>query len=657
MRLWADVDNAAGNLATPGPLASILRASVTRRLDGAGSFTFELPGTDARALDTVLNKRRANIFVMQAGYESRQIVRGIIDKIGAKDDNGGWRRTVDGPDNLAELKYISTHRGRKYDAATLNAIVDDLLGLTTGWSRSGSNTSLLSVRFDATSILGALQALVEQQGIHFRQGNTLGTIEIGTFGTPNGLRIVNVATLPPDFQENDDVLLIDSLTSVDDSEDLVNWLEPLGAGQGDAMLTLEKSTRTTPYTIQTITGPDGRTIYYIADSTSISTYGTIQRNGKFSDIAAISNSEADQIAAANALYDMAVAWLLRYKDPYRSYSLTVRKSRTNLLPGDKIHLRYFGRIENEYGDLIDFRDINEDFWIMEVSENFGEGGNTVSLKIASVDRYEQDNARIVLGALEEIRVNNVSVEPYFSNSGFVYVRALDDTHSAIVPIDLTTAVARLNRCRIRIVSRPFRATAKSAKSSTSNSGGGSTATSSSGGGTTATSSGGGSHTHTLGVFISNSPFAFPEREFLFGGSPSAFNLVIKAQAANTIRTYEAANDHTHNVTVPNHSHNVTIPAHTHTIPAADLDYGITDDTEYPDTIRIAINGVDRTSALGGPWGAGGVATDEVLEVANYINLAPTLQQLHEIEITCDDGQGEIEVTVELYETIQSISVF
>ncbi|MBZ0297591.1 MAG: hypothetical protein K8L99_33855, partial [Anaerolineae bacterium] len=96
--------------------------------------------------------------------------------------------------------------------------------------------------------------------------------------------------------------------------------------------------------------------------------------------------------------------------------------------------------------------------------------------------------------------------------------------------------------------------------------------------------------------------------------------------------------------------------HTHVIPAADLDYGIVDDSEYPDTVRIAVNGVDYTAALGGPWGVGGTAVDEVIDIADQINLS-TLQQLHEVEVTCDGGQGEVEATVELYETIQSISVF
>jgi hypothetical protein len=474
----------------------------------------------------------------------------------------------------------------------------------------------------------------------------------------SGLRLVNAVYAPADLYENDDVILIERFGLNEDSEEIVNWLLPLGGGRGDAAITLEKSTRTTPYTIQTMTLPDGRTAYYLSDSTSISTYGQVQKIGTFKDISPISNSEADQVAAANALYDAAAAWLSRYAQKFTSYDVRCKKVLSNIKPGDKSHVRYKGVIENDDGVIVDYRDINDDFWVLEVGENISTGGVSTDLKIASVDRYEQDAARVVLGALEEIRINNVSVEPYFSKSGFVYRREIDDTYSAVVPIDITEATASLVRCRVRLTTRPFRATAKSAQSTTSASGGGGTSTSASGGGTSATSAGGGSHNHLVMGYTTLSIPPTSSRNYIMKRSDGAQVPMILATAeATSLYTFDTANDHTHSVTVPSHTHDVTIPAHTHTIPAANLTYGITDDTDYPDTVRIAVNGTDYTSTLGGPWAVGGGALDVVLELADAINAAATLQQKHTVTISCDDGQGEVEATVELYEVIQSISVF
>ena len=61
-------------------------------------------------------------------------------------------------------------------------------------------------------------------------------------------------------------------------------------------------------------------------------------------------------------------------------------------------------------------------------------------------------------------------------------------------------------------------------------------------------------------------------------------------------------DHTHNI---GHNHNIEHVhgiAHTHNIPAHthDIEYGIYEATT-PQNVTIAIDGIDRTTALGGPF--------------------------------------------------------
>ena len=56
---------------------------------------------------------------------------------------------------------------------------------------------------------------------------------------------------------------------------------------------------------------------------------------------------------------------------------------------------------------------------------------------------------------------------------------------------------------------------------------------------------------------------------------------------------------------------------------------------YPEDITISINGVDRTSALGGPWGTYNTAIDEELDITEYIvGASGGIYQDHEIEFNC-----------------------
>lgn len=131
-------------------------------------------------------------------------------------------------------------------------------------------------------------------------------------------------------------------------------------------------------------------------------------------------------------------------------------------------------------------------------------------------------------------------------------------------------------------------------------------------------------------------------------------------------TYDASGTHTH--TVPNHTHSVTIAAHTHdiTIPAHshgltipghthEILYGIVDDNQYPDTVHLSVNGVDVTVAAGGPWGVGGSAVDQDIDITNQIlGTVGGIRQRHSIVFSCEGGQGQAEVTVECKVTVQSL---
>ena len=69
-------------------------------------------------------------------------------------------------------------------------------------------------------------------------------------------------------------------------------------------------------------------------------------------------------------------------------------------------------------------------------------------------------------------------------------------------------------------------------------------------------------------------------------------------------------NHDHTIDIPGHNHTVDIPSHTHGI-----DYGIYTDTAAAG-VTVAINGIDRTGALGGPFNS----DQDSLNIAPYLSI-------------------------------------
>lgn len=622
MRIWADIYDASGTLLGKGPVTSLKSASVTRHLDGAGSIGLSVPLTDERARTLLANERRARLYVEHDG-ETRELGRGIIRNLRVGVTDGGMTLLVDGPDDLDELKRTNVLLGRSY-SGTAASIAGSLTALAAGWTASVSGGSnLVSARYDGTSVLKALQELTEQQGLHLRLGENDHELEVGAFGDTIGLRLQQMTRVHRSAYRNDEIAFVERLNIAHDSEGAVNWLLPLGQGEGVSALTLEHSTRSSPYPIQTMTGPDGRTLYYLSDSASIAAYGTIQKVISFRQIGAISNSDADLELAANALYDAAAYWLQRNAVQLDTYRVTVRKVRALVRPGDKLRLAYKG-IVYKGSEPYTYVEVDDDFWVVKATERWGVEGGALDLELASVDRVAQDAARLVVGAIEQIAINNLRVQTYQHRSAFVYRRELDSTHTATCPIELSDATTALNRCKVRVVTRSFRSTAAAAAS-----GGG--ATSSAGGGQTSSAGGGGIYGDTGGNFFTGA------------------NLDIGGGLHN--HAY-AVSGHSHNI--PDHTHTVT--DHTHTVPdhTHPIEYGIADDTDVPLTLSLYVDGNDVSADLGGPWaGTGGI--DEVVDITSYlVSASGGLRTAHEIELRCASGQGEAEFTVEVVETVQAI---
>jgi hypothetical protein len=94
-----------------------------------------------------------------------------------------------------------------------------------------------------------------------------------------------------------------------------------------------------------------------------------------------------------------------------------------------------------------------------------------------------------------------------------------------------------------------------------------------------------------------------------------------------------------------------------------MTYGIFDNTGVtPVGVTVSVNGTDLTNDLFGqatlaPSGGFINRVADVTELTDAIqNASGGLQQVHDIEVACTSGQGRVQVTIEVYEITQTITI-
>ena len=81
-------------------------------------------------------------------------------------------------------------------------------------------------------------------------------------------------------------------------------------------------------------------------------------------------------------------------------------------------------------------------------------------------------------------------------------------------------------------------------------------------------------------------------------------------------------------------------------------YGIYEDTTYPQTISITVDG---TAVTGGPWAPTNAEEEEEIDITSLLTTG-TLRMNHQIVFSCTTGQGEIEFECDMLVSIQAIQV-
>jgi hypothetical protein len=405
MQIIVDVYDATGQKLGDGPILTCRSAQITRKLDGAGEVALEIVGGDKRAYALIQNERRLVVYTVQ-NNKPREVGRGIVRDFTHNISEGEILISTRGPDILGELEYANTLRNYQFNLVETPDVLEALLALVSDdWQIDTAETAKILVTFNAVNILRAVRDIAQKYGKHFRLGDGK-VIQYGPMGDLLGLRLIQVERSTSQLDENDNVALIERLNIQYTSESQANWIEPLGGGEGANILTLQQSTRNDPYFVQSTSSPGGALVYYLSDTASVTNYGRKVRVITFKDIVPISASPTDVLNASNALYDAAAAWLQRNSVPQTVYGCTVRKVKKTVRPGQRVRVVYSGwaYLEEQATRWID---LNDDLWVISVTENLGEDGAVLELELSDIDQEIRDEVSVIADTIEDVQFRNV----------------------------------------------------------------------------------------------------------------------------------------------------------------------------------------------------------------------------------------------------------
>lgn len=574
--LWADVYDANWAAQGDGPL--LLRgASVSRLMDGGGQITIQAV-MDERALDLLIPERRVRLYAVQPSGDVYELGRGILNGVSKTKSDAGDLMTAQGDDLLEVLKRKIIYKSFT-SPVTIDAFASDLAS-EAGWTaevEAGLDVYIQG-RIYGANVLKALLDACEENGLHLRFKYDLPTIstpvvEIGALGASSGVQLTNLDVAPTEYDEPL-VGVITDLRLDETSQQMANCIIIQGGGEGEAAITLAKSTRTSPYAIQTKAFVNGPTVYYICDSDSVATYGEIWRSLTFKNIIPPANTEAAKVAAANALYDSGAEWLQRNANPQAAYSCSVVGLETRVLPGDLVHVAYRGDVLKDDGTYDVRGDVDGDFYVLAVTERASEMGIALDLQISNIDQRVRNEDTVIVEAIENIQLRSrkPQIFPYVFNDSWTDtvqygITAVPNTTASIkkakfsVPIsDIVTDVASV---KLRVKTFPLKA-----------------------------------------------------------------GLLFRSRTISALSTFMTQYD----------------PLFTSV-----------ENAYYPEDLTIEINGVDRTSALGGPWGAYTSAVDVELDVTEYIvDDSGGLYQDHEIVFYCGAASSAFTISLINAGSVESI---
>lgn len=428
-----------------GPITSVARWSYTAALDRAGRIEFEFDASDPQAAQ-VTNRRAARAYAFMNGAWA-EVGIGIINKIETAIGNDGRViKRVSGMDIIGELYdknvrtlEIGAGTGASFDTAltALNALAP------VGWLFNYIDVSVpendyFYAKFDGESLLGALIYLADKVHVHFYR-DALRSLNFSAFFVDSG-----IAAIQAEGELRPSTCAITSLTRTIDSHDLLTRIYPYGSGDDrETSLTLSGTSRSAPvgYTLDTEEN-------FIENNNATATYGLIDfPEVAFKEITPITNTNADYQAAADFLFDVALAELQRRSSlvAQETYDLSIAGCSQLLKPLQTIRVMYY--------DPRQGIDINQDLYILEATWEMDSSGiRTSRLKVSTHDTWPKSSNENASQRAVQTRVfqahPQLSLNEYWKHHTLL-VGPDTTNHVAELPFVLGASVVMIKQVTLR----------------------------------------------------------------------------------------------------------------------------------------------------------------------------------------------------------------
>ena len=454
MKFRIDVYTASGTAPTgSGPITDVLGVSISERLNQVGEIQITLPASEA-AQRGLSRGMRYRIYHASLGY------LGEFKHIESTIDASAETITIRAYDSLIGLAERVAGFRRNYSNQAFNALASDLFG-TIGWTVSyeggATLTDAITYSVEGENYLRMADYLRKYvRGWFRRQGDT--EIQFGEFSTTTPtLTFVAAPSITSEIPANQ--ALITQITRTRAGGEVSNRIYPVGAGIGETKLDLRYSNRTTPYTVQSTSIVSGAaTAYYIEDSTSITSYGLVERVVAWNEIRPITNSAADLQNAGNALYDIASAYLLKYRNESDAYTLTAVDVPATLRVGDLVRVQYNGVAELENG-RVGWLNVASNFFVTEITRSFDDRGEAqTTFSIAANGEAVIGDTEVLYDILADVQTLKLRTQPtqtYLSRSYDTVMMQKNANTSAVFRFTIGSEVLAINELYAEMTVRPI----------------------------------------------------------------------------------------------------------------------------------------------------------------------------------------------------------
>lgn len=406
MSFRVDVLSAAGVKSGP-PITEVLGLSLSDVINQVGEATLVIPAAIA-AQRGLARGNRYQIYSDELGY------LGEYTHFDATIDASAENISIVCRDSLIQLAERVAGFRRNFNNAALDDVLDDLLNdfepdWTVSYEGGTTITDPITFSIEGENYLRILDYMRQYvRGWFRREGDT--EIRFGKFTSTTPVATFVAPTMVLEGLPTTQAL-ITQITRTRAGSEVVNRVYPVGAGIGETKLDLRYSNRSSPYTVTSGVVGGGVTAYWLEDSASANTYGRVDRVVAWNEIRPITNSAADLTNAANALYDIASAYLQKYKSENDAYTLSAVEVPASLRVGDLVRVVYNGVAELENG-AVGWLNVANNFFVTQITRSFDDNGNaSVSLDISANGDAVIGNTEVLYDILADVQTLKLRTQP------------------------------------------------------------------------------------------------------------------------------------------------------------------------------------------------------------------------------------------------------